>query len=146
MMMDESTLHSSKIVKAMMCYICQKEFNVKKLDQHVSQCKLNWDSIQERRRPEYRLPRPKEPSAFRETLIQANNIRRTRAQRNSIVLNTSQGSGLVAFDSKIMNDAAKFTGAEVPITPFQMEAPKVVEQTPNFGEDKKKSVKRCIKC
>ena len=69
MIIDDSLILSQKVVKAMICFLCQKEFNVKKIDSHVQACKKKWDEKEEKKRPEYRLPRPKEPQGFRETIV-----------------------------------------------------------------------------
>ena len=56
-------------LKALICYICNKEFNIKRIENHVRDCKLKWERDQERREPENRLPLPAEPMGFREALV-----------------------------------------------------------------------------
>jgi len=32
----------TKNIKALMCYVCKKEFNVKKIEAHIETCKTKW--------------------------------------------------------------------------------------------------------
>lgn len=40
--------------RAIICYLCQKEFNMKKIQGHVDGCKKNFDQAQEKLKPEKR--------------------------------------------------------------------------------------------
>ena len=56
-------------LKVLICYICNKEFNIKKIEDHIKICKAKWETGQQLRKPESRLPLPAEPMGFREALI-----------------------------------------------------------------------------
>lgn len=47
MIIDDSFIAHQKVVKAMICYICNKEFNVKKIEAHLTLCKQRWDEKEE---------------------------------------------------------------------------------------------------
>ena len=34
---------SNKRIKALICYICQKEYNIKKIEAHLKHCKNKWE-------------------------------------------------------------------------------------------------------
>jgi hypothetical protein len=61
--------NGAKRIKTMICYICQKEFNIKKIQNHLIKCNLNWTISQSFKKPEYRMPPIKEPTGFREKLL-----------------------------------------------------------------------------
>ena len=56
-------------LKALICYICNKEFSIKKIESHLKVCKSKWEREQQLRKPESRLPLPAEPMGFREALV-----------------------------------------------------------------------------
>ena len=56
-------------LKAVICYICQREFHVKKIISHVTQCKQSWRDKMSKLPPQKRLPLPSEPPGYKELLI-----------------------------------------------------------------------------
>ena len=55
---------TGKKPRAVVCYICGKEYGTKKIESHVAQCELKWNTEQEALDPEQRRPCPQAPPGF----------------------------------------------------------------------------------
>ena len=54
--------------KALMCYICGREYGTASLEIHIKTCKKKWDIEQEKKPPNQRRPCPEPPQNFDEAI------------------------------------------------------------------------------
>ena len=57
--------------KALMCYICGREYGTASLEIHIKTCKKKWEIEQEKKPANQRRPCPEAPQNFDNTLAQA---------------------------------------------------------------------------
>ena len=57
--------------KALMCYICGREYGSASLEIHLKACKKKWDIEQEKKPLHQRRPCPEEPQGFTKTIEKA---------------------------------------------------------------------------
>ena len=50
--------------RALVCYICGKEYGTKRIENHIANCAKKWDADQLKYEPEERKPCPQAPPGF----------------------------------------------------------------------------------